>query len=131
MKIRARETFHPDREKHGDELVLPQLSQGDIQSFIASFRAMKSAEKKPENTLMNVEPEPHRQNQELIALRTEYEAKLRAKDTEIQKRDEIIEQIEESSVECLTALPDCCRAHQQAMSICGWKNWGTTVRLGY
>jgi len=37
IKIRERETFHPDREKIGDKFVMPALDQVDIQSFIDRF----------------------------------------------------------------------------------------------
>jgi uncharacterized protein len=33
IKIRERETFHPDREKIGDTFIMPELEQVDIQNF--------------------------------------------------------------------------------------------------
>lgn len=38
IKIRERETFHPDREKLGTSFVMPRLEQGDIQTFIDTFK---------------------------------------------------------------------------------------------
>jgi hypothetical protein len=37
IKIRERETFHPDREKLGETFVMPKLEQADIQEFIRNF----------------------------------------------------------------------------------------------
>lgn len=37
IKIRERETFHPDREKMGSTFVMPTIEQADIQTFIAKF----------------------------------------------------------------------------------------------
>jgi len=48
VKFRARETFHPDREKLGMTFKMPEISQGDVQSFIDAFT------KKPEIKRMEV-----------------------------------------------------------------------------
>lgn len=37
VKIRKRETFHPDREKLGMTFKMPEIKQGDIQSFVEKF----------------------------------------------------------------------------------------------
>src|SRR5919198_807935 len=37
IKIRERETFHPDREAIGDTFVMPELDQVDVQHFIERF----------------------------------------------------------------------------------------------
>lgn len=37
IKIRKRETFHPDREKLGHNFEMPKLNQTDIQGFIDTF----------------------------------------------------------------------------------------------
>lgn len=37
IKIRTRETFHPDREKLGIKFEMPKLQQKDVQSFIQNF----------------------------------------------------------------------------------------------
>lgn len=38
IKIRKRETFHPDREKLGVDFKVPTISQTDIASFVDSFK---------------------------------------------------------------------------------------------
>lgn len=45
IKIRKRETFHPDREKLGDTFVMPEIDQIDIQGFISKFSASIQKEK--------------------------------------------------------------------------------------
>lgn len=42
VKIRKRETFHPDREKLGMTFKMPEIKQGDIQTFIEKFSKPKS-----------------------------------------------------------------------------------------
>lgn len=37
IRIRERETFHPDREKLGETFTMPKLEQADIQGFIERF----------------------------------------------------------------------------------------------
>lgn len=37
VKFRARETFHPDREKLGMTFKMPEIKQGDVQAFIDAF----------------------------------------------------------------------------------------------
>lgn len=101
IKIRKRETFHPDREKIGDKFVMPQLDQVDIQSFIAKFSSSLKGEKKKKSASgKSVISSPIQQDikppvvsTEIIALRNEYESKLLQKDVEIRKLNEIIEQI--------------------------------------
>lgn len=44
IKIRERETLHPDREKLGKTLEFPKLEQADIQDFISSFSVDKEEE---------------------------------------------------------------------------------------
>ena len=48
VRFRARETFHPDREKLGMTFKMPEISQGDVQAFIDAFT------KKPEIKRMEV-----------------------------------------------------------------------------
>src|SRR3990167_5555574 len=45
IKIRTRETFHPDREKIGDKFVMPELNQIDIQTFIEKFSKLPNLKK--------------------------------------------------------------------------------------
>ena len=99
IKIRARETFHPDREKIGDKFVMPQLEQIDIQSFITKFESsLKIKSKKGETEKVKIgesisSQEPVMEQQEIITMRNEYESRLLQKDLEIRKRDELIDQI--------------------------------------
>lgn len=46
IKIRKRETFHPDREKLGVDFKIPTISQMDIQGFIESFSVKPKVEHK-------------------------------------------------------------------------------------
>lgn len=52
IKIRKRETFHPDREKLGSTFKMPEIKQGDIQSFIDKFKtpAVKATVKNIDTT---------------------------------------------------------------------------------
>lgn len=105
IKIRERETFHPDREKIGDKFVMPVLEQVDIQEFISSFTAsirqgslVVRTETGQSNTeISNVGSNPAPTIQELqkqiITLKNEYKSKLLEKDLEIRKRDELLSQI--------------------------------------
>ncbi len=96
IKIRKRETFHPDREKIGKKIKMPELNQIDIQGFIAEFSSsLKTEKSKPIVIKADVKPveEVKKDNAELIRLRNEYESKLLQKDIEIRKRDEVIEQV--------------------------------------
>lgn len=52
VKFRARNTFHPDREKLGMTFKMPEIKQGDVQAFIDSFS--KKPETKP--VLVNAKP---------------------------------------------------------------------------
>jgi hypothetical protein len=49
VKIRARETFHPDREKLGENFVMPTLHQGDVEDFIKKFKTTAVVD--PENPI--------------------------------------------------------------------------------
>lgn len=42
FKVRKRTTFHPDREKMGEGIVVPQLDTVDVQEFISKFSASLS-----------------------------------------------------------------------------------------
>jgi uncharacterized protein len=90
IKIRKRETFHPDREKIGENFVMPTLERTDVQEFISEFEKELKV-KVPEKSLTQVET--RKENQELISLRNEYESKLLQKDLEIRKRDDLINSV--------------------------------------
>lgn len=46
VRIRKRETFHPDREKIGVNFKVPKISSTDIESFVSSFNEKKPEQKK-------------------------------------------------------------------------------------
>lgn len=96
IKIRKRETFHPDREKMG-QFKMPELDQIDIQDFISRFsktiekpKEIKEGKRlKEKQETIQAQPD----NQSIIQLKNEYESKLLQKDVEIRKANEKIEQI--------------------------------------
>jgi hypothetical protein len=90
IKIRKRETFHPDREKLGNKFEMPKLEQIDIQSFIEKFSKeipKERAEVKEIKKIVEPEPTPRI---EIINMRNEYESKLIQKDTRIRQLEAII-----------------------------------------
>lgn len=93
IKIRSRETFHPDREKLGDTFVMPELDQIDIQGFISKF--IESVKKQKPNKLgeklhtLVVE----KTTESFITMKNEYESRLLQKDTEIRKLQSIIDAV--------------------------------------
>ena len=91
VKIRKRETFHPDREKLGINFEMPQLEQTDIQEFIKEFQSENKPVTKQEVKQKIVEEK--KELAEVISLRNEYESKLLQKDLEIRKRDDVINSI--------------------------------------
>lgn len=86
IKIRPRETFHPDREKLGENFIIPDLNQVDVQEFIERFNQQKEKNIKGEvNEIEAKEVMPSIQRQrELIDLKNEYESKIMQKDLELQ-----------------------------------------------
>lgn len=99
IKIRARETFHPDREKLGNKFEMPKLDSVDIESFISKFKQnlekpkeQKSEAKKGMEKIINF-LETETPKQELIILKNEYESKLIEKDMEIRKLQTIISSV--------------------------------------
>lgn len=91
IKIRKRETFHPDREKLGNKFVMPKLEQIDIQSFVEKFNIEKSQEKnKKAETLIEEIMKPVVPHAEIISMRNEYESQLIQKDTRIRQLEAVI-----------------------------------------
>lgn len=96
IKIRKRETFHPDREKMG-QFKMPELDQIDVQDFISRFsktiekpKEIKEGKRlKEKQEIIQAQPD----NQTIIQLKNEYESKLLQKDVEIRKVGEKLEQI--------------------------------------
>lgn len=92
IKIRKRETFHPDREKIGSKFEMPHLNQIDIQEFIAKFnKSTKPPEKQKGEKIKEVVPEI--EPVDLRNLRNDYESKLLAKDIEIRSLQSVIESV--------------------------------------
>jgi hypothetical protein len=92
IKIRKRETFHPDREKIGSKFQMPHLDQIDTQEFIAKFNksakiSPKQKDEKIEKAVPEIEPV------DLRNLRNEFESKLLQKDVEIRNLMTTIESV--------------------------------------
>ncbi len=94
IKIRKRETFHPDREKLGDRFVVPQLEMIDVQQFIERFKTLipKKEEKAIPKTASKNAPAvidttavERAYEERLTSLKHDYEHKLKEKDAEIQR----------------------------------------------
>jgi len=112
IKIRQRETFHPDREKLGNKFEMPSLTQTDVQKFIEKFTTVMSAKQsfsKGKKMLahqdMPIVHEEINYKQEITNLRNDYESKLIGKDTEINRLNAIIQQIKNAlNVETFQAM---------------------------
>jgi hypothetical protein len=103
VKIRKRETFHPDPEKIGSkDFELPQIQPADVQDFILKFKTSKTgstittkvsdAPKKPLGLRADIviADEMRDFESELRTLRNDYESKLMAKDIEIRRLNGVI-----------------------------------------
>lgn len=104
IKIRKRETFHPDREQLGDKFTMPHLDQIDVQSFIYKFsQTSKEMKKNSKDQKLNpkivndvigsTEPNPVEEKMDMIVLRNEYESKLLEQDVTIRKLNDTINQV--------------------------------------
>jgi hypothetical protein len=94
IKIRARETFHPDREILGKQFQMPELERADVQEFIKEFQ--KEAIKDKPKSIQEIKQqivEEKKESQEIISLKNEFESRLLQKDLEIRKRDDLINSI--------------------------------------
>jgi Helicase HerA, central domain len=103
IKIRKRETFHPDREKMGDTFEMPHLEQTDIQSFIAAFKSSKPQEEKrgrgtksPGGSGKEDVPAffPLTGNDEIVRLRNAHESEMIEKDIQIREANARAENVE-------------------------------------
>lgn len=110
MKIRKRETFHPDREKLGDKFVMPQLDSVDIESFISKFKSglEKPKEKDVKINKKEVGEELHdfvqeKTTESIIALKNDYESKLTQKDIEIRQLNKIIQNVKNALGEVIVS----------------------------
>ncbi len=88
IKIRKRETFHPDREKLGIDWVMPELQQTNIQEFIRDFKVPEAATEPVKKTRF-ISPKTKSAieeiKEEVGQLKTNYEKKLQIKDDEIKQ----------------------------------------------
>jgi hypothetical protein len=94
VKIRARETFHPDREILGKQFQMPELERADVQEFIKEFQ--KEVVKDKPKSVQEIRQqmiEEKKESQEVISLKNEFESKLLQKDLEIRRRDDLINSI--------------------------------------
>jgi hypothetical protein len=94
IKIRKRETFHPDREKLGNRFVVPQFERIDVQQFIERFKSLATKKEErviPKTASKNVPPVvdttalKRAYEEKLTSLAYDYEQKLKEKDEEIQR----------------------------------------------
>lgn len=95
IKIRKRETFHPDREKLGDKFEMPELSQLDIQEFVEKFQKENKSGKqgvKPSKQPSEILNESIEQ-MNVTQLRNEYESQLVQKDIEIRRLQTVIDAV--------------------------------------
>jgi hypothetical protein len=84
IKIRKRNTFHPDREKMGANFEMPELERIDIQQFIDEFEGAKPKDKRDNKKQADVSeaqlPSWWEREREI---RNEYESQLIEKDAVI------------------------------------------------
>lgn len=99
IKIRKRETFHPDREKLGTDFVMPTLDQTDIQGFISKFSESnkKEVKGKKEKTVKESAQEMVEVVEELTIreMQNQHESELIQKDTEIRRLQSIINSVQQ------------------------------------
>lgn len=104
IKIRQRETFHPDREKMGSRFVMPDLQRSDVESFVKEFRGKDDFIEKVANgkdiTFKNVESTQKKveaikvqYEEQIVQLEKQYEEALKAKDIEIDSLKVIINKV--------------------------------------
>jgi len=94
IKIRERETFHPDREKLGSKFQMPKLDSIDIESFISKFKHSleKPTDRDPKKDIASIPvviPDVNIQN-----IRNEYESKLIEKDVVIRRLQSVVNAVQ-------------------------------------
>lgn len=92
IKIRKRETFHPDREKLGENFVMPTLEQTDVQEFIKEFSSSIN-DKKLQALISDKKPTIDVSidyQKEIIALKNDYETKIMQKDLELRRINDVL-----------------------------------------
>ena len=85
IKIRQRETFHPDREKLGVSFEMPSLSTLDVQSFIEKFNSSKPVEVTKADKFSKPLTITPSVSEELVVLRNKYESELMQRDIELRE----------------------------------------------
>jgi len=97
VQIRKRETFHPDREKLGPRVEMPELSRIDIQSFIEQFnkslpsKTPKQMEKVQKDTAVT---ERRSYNESYVnQLRNDYESRLITAESEVRRLNQVLSNI--------------------------------------
>ena len=91
IKIRKRETFHPDADSVTGDFSMPELDQIDIQGFISKFSESVNKEAKARNVKEDVVEKKEDIN--TTSLRNEYESQLLQKDVEIRKLQSVIDAV--------------------------------------
>ena len=91
IKIRKRETFHPDADSVTGDFVMPELDQIDIQGFISKFS--ESIKKETKTISITKEVTEKKEDINIISLRNEYESQLLQKDVEIRKLQSTIDSV--------------------------------------
>jgi hypothetical protein len=91
IKIRERETFHPDREKLDSTFVMPQLEQGDVQFFISKFLGSKGVMEEPPKQITKKE---EFSTQRVRELEEENQALTEQHEQEIETKDKLISQLQ-------------------------------------
>jgi hypothetical protein len=91
IKIRERETFHPDREKLDSTFVMPQLEQGDVQFFISKFLGSKGVMEKPTKQITK---KGEFSTQRVRELEKENQALAEQHEQEIEAKDKLISQLQ-------------------------------------
>jgi len=95
IKIRERETFHPDREKIGDAFVIPELDQADVQNFIERFVKKDNAPTSSVETVIPLVDDGSKvlSHPLVIEMRNDYESKLMQKDIDLRQRENVLAEI--------------------------------------
>lgn len=91
FKVRDRQTFHPDREKIGQDFVIPDLDQVDIQGFITQFSAVEVKSKDANKEGLTNISSP---TVDILSLKNEYESQIMQKDIEIRRLSQIITSVQ-------------------------------------
>lgn len=103
IKIRKRETLHPDREKMGEFKITP-LDSIDIEHFIKKFDVAnnESSETLPEKDRNSVVSN----DEQIREIRNDYESKLIQKDLEISKLQSVINTVRRTVGDSAVDIPN-------------------------